>query len=395
VTATVPGLAGGGEPDPGSLDGFVDLASRRFGGSVVVANDETFAPKESLILPSVPTFTARTFGHRGQVYDGWETRRRREPGHDWAMVRLGLPGVVHGVVVDTAHFTGNYPEACSIDGRCEDGYPAAAELIAADADWIGLVPRRRLRGDTRNVFAAGPRQLVTHVRLAIYPDGGVARLRVYGEVVPDPRRLLDLSLDLAALENGGRVEECSNRYYSAPDNVIAPGRPATMGEGWETRRRRGDGNDWLRLRLAAAGHVRQVVLDTTHFVGNAPGAARILGCDATATDPADPANWWELLPRTRLQPDTRHWFDTDPNRRATHAQVDIYPDGGLGRIRLHGVLAADGRVELTRRWWNALPAAAAQRLLLDAGLPADQAQAAAAARPAADLPPALHAELLA
>jgi allantoicase len=394
MTGTVPGLAGGGEPDPGSLDRFVDLASRRFGGSVVAANDETFAPKESLILPSVPTFTARTFGHRGQVYDGWETRRRREPGHDWAVVRLGLPGIVHGVVVDTAHFTGNYPEAASVDGRWEDGYPAAAELVGTEAGWAGLVPRRRLRGDTRNVFAAGPRHLVTHVRLAIYPDGGVARLRVYGEVVPDPRRLLELSLDLAALANGGRVDDCSNRFYSAPDNVIAPGRPATMGDGWETRRRRGDGNDWLRLRLAGAGHIRQAVVDTTHFVGNAPGAARILGCDATAADPADPASWWELLPRTRLQPDTRHRFDTDPTRRATHAQVDIYPDGGLGRVRLYGDLATDGRSELAHRWWNALPATAAARLLLAAGLPADQAESTAAGRPATDLPAALRPGLL-
>jgi allantoicase len=394
VTSTVPGFGVATEPDPGSLDGFVDLASRRFGGSVVAATDETFAPKENLILPSVPTFTARTFGQRGQVYDGWETRRRREPGHDWAIVRLGLPGVVHGVVVDTAHFTGNYPESAALDGRCEDGYPGAAQLAGAADGWLSLVPRRRLRGDTRNVFAVAARQLVTHLRLTIHPDGGVARLRVYGEVVPDPRRLLDLSLDLAALENGGRVEECSNRYYSAPDNVIAPGRPATMGEGWETRRRRGEGNDWLRLRLAAAGHVRQVVLDTTHFIGNAPGAARILGCDATVADPADPASWWELLPRTRLQPDTRHWFDTDPNPRTTHARVDIYPDGGLARVRLHGVLSTDGRAELTLRWWNALPAAEAERLLLAAGLPADQAGAAAAGRPDADLPDPLRAELL-
>ncbi|HVQ94809.1 MAG TPA: allantoicase [Mycobacteriales bacterium] len=390
---TVPGLAGGGELDPGGLDRFVDLASRRVGGSVVAANDETFAPKEALVLPSVPTYTARTFGHRGQVYDGWETRRRREPGQDWAIVRLGLPGIVHGVVVDTSHFTGNYPESAWVDGQWADGYPTAAELLAGD-EWIGLVPNRRLRGDVRNVFASTARELVTHVRLTIAPDGGVARLRVYGEVLPDPRRLLDLSLDLAALENGGRVEECSNRYYAAPDNVIAPGRPATMGEGWETRRRRGDGNDWVRLRLAGTGHIRQAVLDTTHFVGNAPGGARILGCDATASDPADPASWWELLPRTRLQPDTRHWFSTDPTRRATHAQVDIYPDGGLGRIRLYGDLATDGRAELTHRWWDALPAAAAAGLLEHAGVPAEEAAATVADRPNGGLPAALHAGLL-
>jgi allantoicase len=377
-----------------SLDRFVDLASRRVGGSVLAANDETFAAKEALILPAVPTFTARTFGPRGQIYDGWETRRRRDPGHDWAVIRLGLPGVVHGVVVDTAHFTGNYPESAALDGQWADGYPTAPELLARNADWINLVPNRRLRGDTRNVFAVPVRQQVTHVRLMIFPDGGVARLRVYGEVVPDPRRLVDLSIDLAALENGGRVEDASNRFYSAPDNVIGPGRPTTMGDGWETRRRRGEGNDWLRLRLAAAGHVRQIVLDTTHFVGNAPGSARVLGCDATEDDPDDLASWWELLPQTRLQPDTRHWFSTDPSRRATHARVDIYPDGGLGRIRLYGDLTADGRADITRTWWNSLPAPAAAGLLADAGVSATAAADAVEARPEAPLPEALRASLL-
>jgi allantoicase len=400
-TGLAPGpvAAGGaapGEPDPGMLDGLVDLASRRLGGSVIAANDETFAPKESLILPSVPVFTARTFGHRGQVYDGWETRRRRDAGFDWVVLRLGVPGVVHGVVVDTAHFTGNHPESAGIEGRWVDGYPGAGEVIGEPADWVGLIPRRRLRGDTRNVFAVAPgtRQVVSHARLLIYPDGGVARLRVYGEVVPDPRRLLGMTVDLAAVQNGGRVEDASNRFYSAPENVIAPGAAATMGDGWETRRRRGGGNDWLRLRLAGAGHIRQLVLDTSHCVGNAPGAARVLACDATTGDPADPGSWWELLPQTRLQPDTRHWFSTDPTERATHVRVDIYPDGGMARVRVYGDLATDGRVELTRRWWNALPDLAAERLLVGSGEDPAVARDAVRGRPEADLPAVLRPLLL-
>jgi allantoicase len=392
----LPAAGVGGEPDPGTLDGLLDLASRRLGGSVIAANDETFAPKESLILPSVPVFTARTFGHRGQVYDGWETRRRREAGFDWAVVRLGVPGVVHGVVVDTAHFTGNFPESAAVEGRWVDGYPGVGEVIGEPADWVGLIPRRRLRGDTRNVFAVAPgiRQAASHVRLLIYPDGGVARLRVYGEVVPDPRRLLGMTVDLAAAENGGRLEDASNRFYSAPENVIAPGTAATMGDGWETRRRRGAGNDWLRLRLAGAGHIRQLELDTTHFVGNAPGAARVLACDATTGDLADPGSWWELLPHTRLQADTRHWFSTDPTERATHVRVDVYPDGGLARVRVYGDLATDGRLDLTRKWWNALPDLAAERLLVDSGEDPARARDAVLGRPEGDLPAVLRPLLL-
>jgi len=380
--------------DPtGGLDRLLDLASRRLGAGVIAASDETFAAKEHLILPSAPTFAARTFGPKGQVYDGWETRRRRGPGHDWAIVRLGAPGVVHGVVVDTAFFTGNYPESCSVEGCWADGHPGPDELAGAGA-WTTLVGRSRLAGDTRNGLPASRERLVTHVRLTIHPDGGVARLRVHGEVVADPRRLLGAPVDLAAAEHGGRVEDCSDRYFSAPDNVLLPGQAVTMGDGWETRRRRGEGNDWLLLRLGGAGHVRRAVLDTTHFVGNAPGAARLVGCDSTTADPTDPGSWWELLPRTRLQPDTPHWFRTDGTPRATHVRLDIYPDGGLARLRLYGDLAPDARAAVARRWWDLLPATAARRLLIDAGLPAAQARQAVAARPDADLPTTLRPVLL-
>jgi allantoicase len=371
----------------------IDLASRRFGAGVLAASDETFAPKENLILPSAPTFAAQTFGPKGQVYDGWETRRRRDPGHDWALIRLGAPGLVHRIVVDTAFFTGNYPESCSVEGCWADGHPGPVEL-AEGAGWSTLVGRSPLAGDTENALPAARERLVTHVRLTIYPDGGVARLRVHGEVVPDPRRLVGVTVDLAAAQNGARVEDCSDRYYSSPDNLLLPGQAVTMGEGWENRRRRGEGNDWVLLRLAGAGHVRHAILDTTHFVGNAPGAARLLGCDATTSDPAESGAWWELLPRTRLQPDTPHWFRTDSTRPATHVRLDVYPDGGLARVRLHGDLTPDAREALARRWWDLLPATAARRLLVAAGLPAAQARAAVAARPDADLPPALRLVLL-
>jgi allantoicase len=371
----------------------IDLASRLLGAGVIAASDETFAAKENLILPSAPTFAARTFGPKGQLYDGWETRRRHDPGHDWVIVRLGAPGVVHSVVVDTAFFTGNHPESCSVEGTWVDGHPGPDELAGAGG-WSTLVPRSPLAGDTRNVLPASHERLVSHVRLTIHPDGGVARLRVHGEVVPDPRRLAGVTVDLAAAQNGAAIEDCSDGYYSAGENVLLPGRALTVGDGWETRRRRGPGNDWLVVRLAGAGHIRQAVLDTTHLVGNAPGAARLHGCDAARTDPAESDAWWELLPRTRLQPDTPHWFRTHPPRPATHVRLDIYPDGGLSRLRLYGELTPDARTALARRWWDRLPAIAAHRLLIAAGVRAAQARHAVAARPHADLPPALRRTLI-
>ncbi|TWP51179.1 allantoicase [Lentzea tibetensis] len=318
-----------------------DLASRAVGGGVVWANDELFAERENLITAAEPVYQTYTFGHKGQIYDGWETRRRREPGVDQAVIRLGLPGVVRGVVVDTAFFKGNYPPFAWVEACSADGYPSADELT----DWETIVPRSPLQGDQKHFFDVSSERRFTHVCLTIDPDGGVARLRVHGSPVADPRLLVP-GIDLAALENGATVVDCSNRFYSSPNNLIAPGQATLMGEGWETARRRDSGNDWVSLRLAAPGVVTIAELDTSHFKGNSPGWASVSGCDTRK----DPDTWFDLLPRTRLQPDTRHRFVVPDAPEATHARLDIYPDGGMARLRLFGTLTAQGQQELHDRW---------------------------------------------
>ncbi|GAA3244995.1 allantoicase [Dactylosporangium siamense] len=308
-----------------------DLASRPLGGGVVDANDEFFAARDNLVNPEPSTFETWTFGPKGKVYDGWETRRRRTLGddlHDWAVVRLGAPGAVHGVVVDTAHFTGNYPPHVSVDGCEVAGHPAPTALTG----WFPLVERSAVKGDTRNLFEVTDHRRVTHVRLNIFPDGGVARLRVHGVVEPDPALLHGMTVDLAALELGGLVVDCSNRFYGSANNLILPGQARVMGDGWETARRRDDGNDWVLVRLAAPGTIRLAELDTTHFKGNAPGAARLRG----TLDPSSESAWFDLLPRVDLQPDTRHRFRLDSTTPASHVRLDVYPDGGMARLRLFG-----------------------------------------------------------
>jgi allantoicase len=367
---------------PDDFTRLPDLASRRLGGSVVHANDELFAERENLIKPEAPAYSTYTFGHKGQVYDGWETRRRREPGHDFAIVRLGVAGVVRGVVVDTAFFKGNYPPEVSVEGTGIEGYPSPAELQAAV--WVTLVPRSPVKGDAQNPFPVEVRQRFTHVRLCIYPDGGVARLRVHGQAVPDPRFLGTGAIDLAALANGGVVTGCSNMFYSSPTNLISPGEARVMGEGWETARRRDDGNDWVELRLAGPGVVRLAELDTRYFVGNAPGWASLRGMDRRR-GPDDPGAWTELLPRTRLQPDTRHLFRLPATAEVTDVRLDVFPDGGLARVRLYGDLGAQGLTELGLRWLNSLPAAQAHQVLTGcSGSPAWVEQLAAG-RPYADI----------
>ncbi|MFF4772264.1 allantoicase [Microtetraspora fusca] len=313
-----------------------DLALRTYGGSVLAASDESFAAKEALIRPGRPEFRPRTFGAKGQVYDGWETRRRREPGHEWALVRLGLPGVIRSVVIDTAWFTGNYPPFASVEACAADGYPAPDELTG----WVEIVPRAALKGDAAHEFEVTDPRRFTHVRLNVFPDGGVARLRVYGEVVPDPRLLSGLTVDLAALENGALVVACSDEFYSSPENALAPGLARNQAEGWETARRRDGGNDWLVVALAGPGTVAVAELDTTNLLYNAPGAAALRGIDGRSAALDDEDAWFTLLPETRLQPDTRHRFRLDDDRPLTHARIDIFPDGGLARLRLFGSLVS-------------------------------------------------------
>ena len=379
-------------PD-GSVPEFArltDLASRALGGSVVAANDEFFAERENLIKPGPAVFQTYTFGHKGQVYDGWETRRRREPGVDWAVVRLGLPGVVRGVVVDTAFFKGNYPPEISVQGAVLDGYPSPEEVGAAE--WFELVPQSPVAGDAANPFAVDGGRLATHVRLCMHPDGGVARFRVHGEPVPDPRFLLSGTLDLAATENGGRVVGASNEFYSSPSALLAPGLARVMGEGWETARRRDDGNDWVEFALAGPGTVRMAELDTSHFLGNAPGWASLRGRDERAG-----GDWVDLLPRQRLQPDTRHRFRLVADPEVTHVRMDVFPDGGMARVRLWGDLTGSGRLALAARWFDLLPAGAAVALLTgEYGVPADEATAVVGTRPLGDgarLPDVLKAAL--
>jgi allantoicase len=347
-----------GEHDPLA---YHDLASRALRGSVVAASDEFFAEKENLIKPGAAVFSPSTFGHKGQVYDGWETRRRRGPSgslpagedHDWVIVRLGAPGVVHAVVVDTAHFTGNFPQACSVQACSVAGYPPAASLESAR--WTELVPRSPLTGDARHVFevSAVSGERVSHVRLKIYPDGGVARLRVHGEVVPDPSLLDGLTFDLAALENGGDVRACSDRFYSSPRNAISPGLSRVMGEGWETSRRRSAGNEWLIVGFAAPSLVSLVEVDTSGYLGNSPGMASVRG--HIGGDLAEDSSWAPLLPRTPLLPDTAHRFRVTPGHAFDLVRLDVFPDGGVARLRLYGSSTPDGLAQMYRRWAETAP----------------------------------------
>ncbi len=330
--------------------GLVDLASEALGGHALGASDEFFAAAANLVRPGRAVFIEGKFTERGKWMDGWESRRKRTPGHDWCILELGVSGRVLGFDVDTQHFVGNAPSFASVEGlSAPPGTPLAT---LAGMPGTELLRPSALRPDSQNLFAALGGDVVTHLRLRIFPDGGVARLRAFGRVHPawdaDDRddetraRAPRGSVDLAALKNGAQALACSDAFFGPMNNLLLPGRAENMGGGWETRRRRGPGHDWIVVELGARGFAECVELDTRHFVGNYPERSTIDSIDAPGariTDLVASSEWAPLLPASTLRADARHFFDqalVQSPSPATHVRLNIFPDGGISRLRVWG-----------------------------------------------------------
>jgi allantoicase len=318
---------------------LIDLASAKLGGAVLYANDDFFAPKENLLKPAAAVWKEGEYTDLGKWMDGWETRRRRSPrldeDHDRCVIRLGLPGVIRGVDVDTSFFRGNYPSHCSIEAVSVDGNPTVDELLSGD--WKEILPKSELKGNSHNKFVIRADSRATHLRFNIFPDGGVARLRVYGDVVPDWESLKarNSEIDLAAAENGGTVPLASDMFFGHRQNLIMPGFAHDMSDGWESQRRRGPGHDWCIVELGTSGRITRVEVDTSHFKGNYPESCSM---EVASGDNIDSLSWRELVPNSRLQAHTRHSFSRElaENSGVTFVRFNIFPDGGVSRLRIYG-----------------------------------------------------------
>jgi allantoicase len=333
-------------PPPTDLPAFarsgINLASAGLGAKAIFATDDFFAEVNRMLADKPAEFYPTLYDDNGKWMDGWESRRKRVAGHDFAIVRLATPGVIRGFDVDTSHFTGNFPPAARIEGAVvKSGDPTDATV------WTEILPLSPLSASAHHFFASTAGDVFTHVRLHIYPDGGVARLRVYGEPQLDISGLAGKTIDLASGLNGGRVVAYSDAHYGAFHRLLSPGRGLDMGDGWETRRRRVPGNDWIIIALGARGIIEKVELDTAHYKGNFPDSASILAGDAgsglddlTQAIITQAMFWPELLPQQKLQADHIHAFDTlKPVGPVTHIRLNIFPDGGISRVRLWGKLA--------------------------------------------------------
>ena len=332
------GLSSLTEPHP--FGATINLAHPRLGAEVVYATDDFFGDKARLISPTTPVFLPDKYDANGKWMDGWESRRRRSPGHDFAVLRLGMPALIAGLDIDTRHFTGNFPPEAAVDA-CR----SEADVPGEEVTWTRLVERRPLQGNRQHFCTVESSGAWTHLRLHIFPDGGVARLRVWGIVDRKFREVADEDeIDLFAVENGGRALWCNDEHFGTMHNLNAPGRGINMGDGWETARRRTPGNDWVILALGHAGRIRRVVVDTAHFKGNYPERvalrAALLDTDDNATPEAS-ETWPELLPAQLLQPDHVHQFldEVASTGPVSHVRMNIYPDGGVSRLRLFGHLA--------------------------------------------------------
>ncbi|MGB3949084.1 MAG: allantoicase [Bacteroidia bacterium] len=322
---------------------LLDIASERIGGKALVCSDDFFAEKENLLKPGRGIFIADKYTDRGKWMDGWESRRKRVPGYDWCIIQLGASGVIKGFDIDTNFFLGNHPPFASIDACCVDEPASIEDLQSNKVNWVEVLPKSPLNHGSQNFYEITNDNVWTHLRLNIYPDGGVARLKVYGEVFKNWDVVkADEQVDLAAAVNGAKSVLCNDMFFSHMDNLIMPGRGVNMGDGWETKRNRTPNNrDWVVVRLAHKGEIKKVLIDTCHFKGNYPDTCSLEGINTTDKN-VDFNNpnlvWTEILPKMKLEADYEHFFEKEIVNAGpfTHVRLNIFPDGGVSRMRLFG-----------------------------------------------------------
>ena len=324
---------------------LIDLASEKLGGMALSCSDDFFAEKENLLKAGRGIFIADKYTDRGKWMDGWESRRKRTLGHDWCIIKLGASGIIRGLDIDTNHFLGNHPPFASVEVCNLEGDPSPDLLQTEKAEWVEILPKSHLNAGSQNFFEISNDKIWTHLRLNIYPDGGVARLKVYGEVYKNWDIIKQNELvDLAAAENGAKSVLCNDMFFSHMDNLIMPGRGANMGDGWETKRNRTPNNrDWVIVKLAHIGEIKKILVDTCHFKGNYPDTCSIEGVNLSETKidlSSSDLKWTEIIPKVKLQADHEHFFENQISNPGpfTHIRLNIFPDGGISRLRLFGII---------------------------------------------------------
>ncbi len=317
---------------------MIDLAQPRLGSKIVYKTDEFFAKADRIINSNEPIFIKNKFDKHGKWMDGWETKRRRNKGYDYLIIRLGKEGKISRVNIDTTHFNGNQPNTASLQAcHCKKNIPSKK------IKWVEILKKKRIKPNTHNVFGIKNRFVFTHIKLNIFPDGGVARLRLFGEMVVKKLSFGKKIINLSSLLNGASIVTCNNEHFGKAENILAPGSGKNMGDGWETRRSRGKNLDWLILKCAAAGKIKKIQIDTHHFKGNYPDMcslqATYLNGKISAKSIVNKSKKWKLLlNKVKLHAHKKHNFQNKlmKNKKVNYIKINIFPDGGISRIRVFG-----------------------------------------------------------
>lgn len=318
---------------------YTDVIGEKIGGRVVLFSDEWFAAAANLIKPKAPIRDASRFTHAGAWYDGWETRRHNVEEADWVIFRAGVAlARIVACEVDTAFFNGNHAPHISVEG-----VRVASDSELGHAPWEPVIAKSPCGPSQRHFFVrpAATETSYTHFRLRMYPDGGIARFRLYGiaeAVLPKDKSVV---LDMASAYNGGVAVRVSDQHFGSADNLLLPGRGHDMSDGWETTRSRTPGHvDWVVVRLGAPTKVHHVVVDTAHFRGNFPQKVNVKGWNGQGEPPAaDSSEWREIVGDSKTGPDHEHTFEVALEEMYTHVLLTIIPDGGVKRLRVFGTVA--------------------------------------------------------
>ncbi|MDA9674330.1 allantoicase [Alphaproteobacteria bacterium] len=321
-----------------SMQGLVNLASPKMGTKILAFSDDFFGEVTRMLNDKDPIFIEDKYDNHGKWMDGWESKRRRDGGNDWAILKLGSSGIISKIEIDTSYFTGNFPPFFSLEGIYSKTEPNK------DSNWKSLIAKTNLVGDCKNNFELNLKEKFNFVKLQIFPDGGVARIRLFGEVKYNWDRFNNEEIiELSSLKLGGSILAYNNAHYGDVSALLSEGRGKTMGDGWETRRRREPGNDWIIIKLAQKGNIEKIEIDTAHFKGNYPDRASIqaISIDKNITTKdliQSSENWNVILDETKLTADNIHEYEINSNSKAeaTHIRLNIYPDGGVSRLRIFG-----------------------------------------------------------
>jgi allantoicase len=319
------------------LDGLIDLAQSRLGTKVVYKTDEFFAPAKRIINPWPPIFKEGVFDKHGKWMDGWETRRKRNKGYDYLILKLGKPGKIHKIDIDTSYFNGNQPSKISLEACF-----TSAKIPNKNSNWIKILNKKFTKPNSHHFFTIKNKSTFTHVKLNIYPDGGVARLRIYG-TMEIKKKFKKKIINLTSVLSGAVPIACNNEHFGRAENILAPGVGKNMGDGWETRRSRGKNSDWLILKCATHGKVSKIQIDTHHFKGNYPDKCSIQAAFLNSKISSNAIiinskKWEHLLNKVKLGPHKKHNFKNQlmKNKKINYIKINIFPDGGISRIRVFG-----------------------------------------------------------